>query len=62
MDEHAIGTLVRALDELADESTSTRPVSVSLLGPLIDALQSLVEDEVFGRPPSRSAVSLRRDR
>ena len=38
-----VDALVRALDALAAGSTRTRPVSVSLPGPLIDALHTLVE-------------------
>lgn len=52
MENPAADTLARALAELAG-GARTRPISVSLPGPLIDAIQALVEDKAAS---STSAV------
>lgn len=53
MEHTAAEALAAALDELARGTARTRPISVSLPGPLLDALQSLAQD---GRISSTSAA------
>ncbi len=53
MEHTPVDALATALDELARGSARTRPISVSLPGPLLDALQSLAQD---GRISSTSAA------
>lgn len=53
MEQTAAAALVAALDELAGGSARTRPISVSVPGPLLDALQSLAQ---HGRISSTSAA------
>jgi predicted transcriptional regulator len=53
MEHTAADALATALEELARGTARTRPISVSLPGPLLDALQSLAQD---GRITSTSAA------
>lgn len=53
MEYAAAEAIATALDELAQGTARTRPISVSLPGPLLDALQSLAQD---GRIGSTSAA------
>lgn len=53
MEHTAADALAEALEELARGTARTRPVSVSLPGPLLDALQSLAQD---GKVSSTSAA------
>ncbi|MGQ0773117.1 MAG: ribbon-helix-helix domain-containing protein [Pseudonocardiales bacterium] len=53
MEHTAADTLAEALEELASGTARTRPISVSLPGPLLDALQALAQD---GRITSTSAA------
>ncbi|MGH8895805.1 MAG: hypothetical protein ACRDZ4_01985 [Egibacteraceae bacterium] len=46
--------MTRALEQLSEGATRTRPVSVSLPGPLVEALQQLTEAGVV---PSTSAAA-----
>ncbi|MGH3821734.1 MAG: ribbon-helix-helix domain-containing protein [Pseudonocardiaceae bacterium] len=53
MEHTTADAIATALDELTQGSARTRPISVSLPGPLLDALQSLAQD---GRISSTSAA------
>lgn len=53
MEQTVADALAAALDELARGTARTRPISVSLPGPLLDALQALAQD---GRISSTSAA------
>ena len=53
MEHTTADALAKALEELASGTARTRPVSVSLPGPLLDALQSLAQ---HGKVSSTSAA------